>query len=286
MKRIVMALILGGLALQMQAQTMFTVEKKGKGSPMVLIHGLYCSGEVWQETVKHYQNSYECHIITLAGFAGNTPNLQEPFLESVVDDISKYIVENKLHKPVVVGHSMGAFLSIWLASKNPDLVAGVIAVDGLPFLAAVQMPNATAESAKPMATNMKSMMGNLSPEQTKMNQQMYLPSMIRDKDKIDLVAEMAMKSDPKTIGQVMYEMYTIDLRETAAAIKCPVLVLGAWVGYKDYGATREGSLRSYESQFAKVKNCKVLMSDTAKHFIFYDEPAWFFESTDTFLKSL
>ncbi len=285
-KVIITAILLGLTASASVAQDLIHVEKSGKGQPLILIHGLYSGAGVWEETIRHYQNQYECHAITLAGFDGKAAALKEPFLDQVSSAIVEYMEKNKLSNALVMGHSMGAFLSIWVAAKAPNQVAGVVAVDGLPFLTAIQIPGATPESAKPMATNMRNMMGSASAEQTYNNQKMYLPSMIRNPEKVELVAQMAKRSDAKTIGQVLYEMYTTDLRETISEIKAPVLVLGAWVGYKDYGATREATLALYEQQYKNVKNCKIIMSDTARHFIFFDEPEWFLSQTGAFFKSL
>src|SRR5262245_37138744 len=44
------------------------VEVTGKGRPMVLIPGLTCSGDVWRETVAHFADHYQCHVVTLGGF--------------------------------------------------------------------------------------------------------------------------------------------------------------------------------------------------------------------------
>ena len=46
------------------------VEVTGKGKPMVLIPGLTCGGDVWNDAVAHYSRSYQCHVVTLGGFAG------------------------------------------------------------------------------------------------------------------------------------------------------------------------------------------------------------------------
>ncbi len=162
-----------------QAQTYFKVDVQGKGKPMILIHGLYCTADVWKETVDRYKNQYECHVLTLAGFGGNPSNLNDHFLQSVKDDLLAYIKAKKLDKPVLMGHSMGGFISFWAASSAPGSFSKVIAVDGLPFLTAVQMPGATAEGAKPMAENMRNMMNrSQSEEQTEANQKMILSSMI------------------------------------------------------------------------------------------------------------
>jgi pimeloyl-ACP methyl ester carboxylesterase len=266
------------------AQSLFTVEVIGKGKPMILIHGLYCSGDVWKETVKHYQDRYECHVVTLAGFAGNPAALKENFLSAVKDDVIAYTKAKKLNKPVLLGHSMGAFLSFWIGASAPGLYDKIIAVDGAPFLAALQMPGATPESAKPMAIQMRDGTANSTPEQTLQMQKMYLPMMMNSEARIDQVATMAMKSDAKTQGQVLYELFTTDLRPVVGSIDCPVLVLAAWAGYKSYGATHESVSKAHRDQTATIKSVKIEVNDTAKHFIFFDEEAWFFEKIDAFLK--
>lgn len=290
MKRILL-LVLGillaaGLGISAFAQSLFTVEVKGKGKPIILIHGLYCTGNVWEETVERYQKNYECHILTLAGFGGNAPALKDNFLSAVKDEVISYARNKKLNKPVIIGHSMGGFIAFWAAASAPDMFSGIISVDGLPFLPAIQMPGATVESSKPMALNMKNMMSGQTPEVTRSNQKMYLPMMIRDTVRINQVTEMAVKSDPKTIGQVMYELYTTDLRPDVGKISCAVLLQGSWIGYKSYGVTHDSALQGYQSQVASVTNAKVELADNAKHFIFYDDPVWFFEKTDQFLKGL
>jgi pimeloyl-ACP methyl ester carboxylesterase len=84
----------------------------------------------------------------------------------------------------------------------------------------------------------------------------------------------------------MYELFSSDLRDQLYNIQCPVLVLGDWAAYKEYGATRENVMEKYRQQFSKVLHVKIAMSDTAKHFIMFDEPRWFFGQVDDFLAGL
>jgi len=270
--------------LIVNGQSKFTVQVTGKGKPMILIHGLYCTGEVWKETVDHYKDRYECHVVTLSGFGGNAAALSDHFLEDVKNDIISYAKDKKLKKPVIMGHSMGGFLSFWTAASAPDLFEKVIAVDGLPFMSVLQSPGATGESMKPVAENMKASMSQQTPEQIKSNQLRILTSMIGDPERVKQVADIASKADPATQGEVIYEMFTTDIRPQVAAIQSPVLLLGAWVAYKDYGATHDGAQAAYKAQVSNIKNATVAINDTARHFIFYDEPAWFFETVDGFLK--
>jgi len=39
---------------------------------MILIPGLSCPGDVWDETVAHYKDRYQMHVLSLAGFRGRT----------------------------------------------------------------------------------------------------------------------------------------------------------------------------------------------------------------------
>src|SRR5262245_8317806 len=45
----------------------FHVEVKGHGRPIVLIPGLGCPGEVWDDVVAHLGDDYESHVLTLSG---------------------------------------------------------------------------------------------------------------------------------------------------------------------------------------------------------------------------
>jgi pimeloyl-ACP methyl ester carboxylesterase len=107
--------------------------------------------------------------------------------------------------------------------------------------------------------------------------------MIATESKREKVIEMGMKSNSKMIGQAFYEMYTTDLRADMEKIKAPVLVLGAWYAYRNYGATREITTVNYESQTNNIPKVKLAIADTAYHFIFYDEPEWFYSQVNEFL---
>jgi pimeloyl-ACP methyl ester carboxylesterase len=206
------------------------------------------------------------------------------FLEAVKTDIVDYVKTKKLKKPVIMGHSLGAYLAFSAAAAGPGLFDKVIAVDGAPFMAALMMADATPETMKPMANNMKKGMENQTPDQVFEYQKMYMPNLVQSPERVLQVANIAKKADSNTQAQVMYELMTTDKRKDIAAIDCPVLVLGAWIAYKQYGTTHDSIFKNYTDQVALVKNAKVEITDTAKHFIFYDEPQWFFEKVDGFLK--
>jgi len=229
---LIIGMIVGLTALlamnqQANATPSFKVEKVGKGKQhMILIPGLTCPGNVWTETVERYKKDYTCHVISLPGFAGTPAIETAEYLKTMRDELIGYIKDNKLKKPVLVGHSLGGFLSLWISAAEPDLVGANFIVDALPYFPAIQNPAATVESMKPMATSMRDMMKNATPEQTKQSQQYFLSSMATAPDKLELISRWGVESHAPTVAQAMYEMQTIDLRKDVATIKVPVTVLG------------------------------------------------------------
>lgn len=260
----------------------FKVEVTGRGEPMILIPGLSSSGEVWESTVAKYKANYECHVLTLAGFAGQ-PAIKAPFLEKVRNDLAAYIREKKMKKPIIVGHSLGGFMALWLASVEPDLTGRLVIVDSLPFLGAINNPNATSETMKPQAEAMrKAMTTPQTDEQRLQTLTMYIQAMISDPAKVALATRWGVNSDPETVGQAMYEMYTIDLRPSLARIKSPTLVIGTWIAYQQY-ATRAAVEKTFRDQYANLPGYRFVMSEAGKHFVMYDDPKLLFSEMDAFL---
>jgi len=259
----------------------FAVKVVGHGSPMILIPGLTCGGDVWKTTVEHFENHYECHVLTLAGFAGE-PSIAAPMLKTIRNDIAVYIREKKLSRPIIVGHSLGGFLSLWVAATDPALVGPVVSVDGGTFFSALMDPNITDQTAKANAEATRKLMEVQAAEQFAANNKMFLASMITESKNVDLIAPTCAKSDPKAVGLAMYELMTTDFRNEVARIKTPVLLIGSGAFIISSEMKRNVQAR-YEAQVAKVPNHKVLIAEKARHFIMLDDPAFLFSTMDEFL---
>jgi pimeloyl-ACP methyl ester carboxylesterase len=260
----------------------FTVKVTGSGRPMVLIPGLSCGGNVWDGTVDYFKDRYECHIVTLAGFAGQ-PAIGGPFLEQVRDGLIKYIRDKKLERPVIVGHSLGGFLAFWLGATVPEQVGPIIAVDGVPYFPALNDVNATPQSVQPFAEMMRTMYKMQTPAQFAIGNRGFLAGAITDPKDVEKVAALSTKSDPKTVGQAFYEIMTIDLREKVKAIRTPVLLIGATAAIPDPGQ-KKAAEENYRLQVANIPKHKVVFAPKARHFIQLDEPKFFFQEMESFLK--
>lgn len=262
------------------AHPSFSVTVTGRGPAMLLIPGLLSSGEVWDSTVARYQDRYTLHVVTLAGFGGPAP-VGEPFLSRVRDEVITYLRDQQLQKTVIVGHSLGGFLGFWIAATAPDLVGGLVAVDGVPFLPGLGNPAATADSTKAQAEQIKAIYASLSNAQMVAQTRMALATMITAPAHIEQALAWAAKSDPATTGVAVAELMSTDLRATVDAITAPTLLIGASGAAP--AAMRPGMAGSYQSQVSRLKGARVIMADNARHFVMLDDPAFLFSALDEFL---
>ncbi|MCK0132488.1 alpha/beta hydrolase [Flavobacteriaceae bacterium F08102] len=264
----------------------FNIEIKGKGKPIILIPGLASSGKVWKQTTDSLEKNYECHILTLAGFANQKAiSIEKGYLPIIKSEIIKYIQNELDEKPILIGHSLGGFLSLSIASSEPTLLEKIVIVDSYPFYSLTLNPYATVENVIPQAKMMKEMVNSTSDSLFLKQQKTTMPNMITGSTNIKLAIEWSMQSDRETIAEAMFEIMTTDLRNDVEKIKIPILVFGSWYGGKDYGITKEIVQANYENQFLKAGNCQIKIAETAKHFVMLDEPKWFINSVETFINN-
>ena len=256
----------------------FSVQVVGHGAPMVLVPGLACSGAVWDDFVRHYQDRYEMHVLTLAGFAGQKP-IEGPLLATVRADLADYIRDHVSGKPVVVGHSLGGALGFWLAEESPERVAAVVAVDGVPYLPALNDPSATPEAMAPMAKQLAEGLAHAPPEAYRAQNRAAVTSMVTDPAQVDRIASWGAASDQATVGGAMGELMTHDLRAHEDQIRVPVLLFAAAKG-------AQGAAALYEAQVAKIPDHKIAVDDHARHFLMLDDPSFLYSNLDSFLSRL
>lgn len=254
------------------------VDVVGKGRPVLMVPGLNSAGETWTETCAALQaDRVQCHIVTLPGFAGlpSAKNAnQQAWLDDMRDRLLAYVDARKLKHPVVMGHSLGGFLALQMAIKQPERFDRVVIVDALAFLGAVRNPAATADSVRPMAEAMRTQMMAQDDASYRAGVSAALKGMVHDPKRVETLATWGNASDRTVTAEAMYEMMTTDLRDRLDQIRVPTLVLGAWAAYAPYGATRESTAAIYQAQYAKLDGVRVEMSEGGYHFLMWDDPQW------------
>lgn len=267
-----------------QSEFDFDVEITGEGNPVLFIPGLISSGEVWAETVSALSDRYECHVLTMPGFAGVPAQDNGPYLETWKSEIIRYVKENELNKVTLVGHSLGGFLSLWITAENLQELNQIIVVDALPFLAGTMNPNAETGFDENSAKQYMNSLSRMAQDQLQSTRMMMARGMTNDSTRWKVITEWSMNSDLKTEAYSATEMMGIDLREDIANITVPVLAIGAFDENPQFpGFTRERMEQTYLSQYHNIKNLQFEVADGAKHFIMFDKPEWMIEKMTDFM---
>jgi pimeloyl-ACP methyl ester carboxylesterase len=103
---------------------MINFVSKGTGKSLILIHGFCESKEMWITFSKELAKSHTVYCIDLPGF-GESPLQQDSItLEEVAVIIQDWMEENGICQPVVIGHSLGGYVTLALAElMGKDLAA-------------------------------------------------------------------------------------------------------------------------------------------------------------------
>lgn len=258
------------------------VTRVGAGRPILFLPGLGSPGEVWQGTVAHLRGRYQCHVVEWAGFAGRKPGPAAPFLASARDELRQYVKEQRLDRPVLVGHSLGGVVALWSAASAPDLFGAVVSVDGVPFLPALLDPSATAEGMRPQAAGLERYYTSMSPVQIATSTRLAAATMVRSPEDVERLVGWMSASDPATLGRALSEMMTTDLRRTVAAIRVPTLLVAAGARATD-DAARQTLRATYAKQVEAIADQRVVLAERARHFVMLDDPEFLHATLDAFL---
>jgi pimeloyl-ACP methyl ester carboxylesterase len=256
-----------------------TVEVVGQGPDVVLIPGLSSSRETWRATAVRLKDHYRLHLVQVDGFAGEPAqaNGSGPVLVPVAEAIDAYIRKQGLAPAVVVGHSLGGTITLWLAEHHPQDLRKALVVDALPFFAAVMMgPGATPERVTPMAEALRH-----APPQPADASAKMLGALVTAPDNLAMVSAWSRASDPATVQNALADDLEMDLRPDLAAIKTPIVLL-----YPDnvsLGAPPGAMDGLYKAAFAPAPSVRPVRIDGSRHFIMLDQPAAFAAQLDAFL---
>lgn len=100
-------------------------KKLGKGKPVILIHGFCETLEIWNGLAEKLAKKYEVFVIDLPGF-GNSRLPPAPFsIIDISEKILKWIDQLKINLPVVIGHSLGGYVALAMASHDQNKIAGL-----------------------------------------------------------------------------------------------------------------------------------------------------------------
>lgn len=275
MKKLLLLLVFASVSYITTAQQAITVEKKGKGQPVIFLPGFACPGSVWNESIGAMKDGFEVHTVTYAGFDGTAP-IPMPWYSALKKGLIAYIKKENLSGIYIVGHSMGGTLATDIAATLPDICKKVLVVDGLPCMREIMMPGVPADQLQYDSPYSKQML-EMNAGQLKNVTDMMARNMTTDTVKAALISEWAQNADRETYVYGYIDLLKMDLREDLKKITCPVVILSAsWPNAEMYK-------QNYEKQYANALNKEIKIAPSSRHFIMFDQTEWFYTELNDFL---
>lgn len=101
------------------------------GSPMAFaVHGITANAWSWSAVARHLDGAVGLVAIDLRG-RGNSAAAPPPYgIRRHADDLAAVIERLSAAPALVVGHSMGCFVTLCCADRHPSATAGLVLVDG------------------------------------------------------------------------------------------------------------------------------------------------------------
>src|SRR5690606_18075357 len=97
-----------------------------KGNTMVLLHGFLENSTIWDAIKNIFKSNYRVITIDLLGH-GKTGCLGYVHsMEAMAEAVQAVVDHLKVEKFTIIGHSMGGYVSMAFAEKNPGSLEGLV----------------------------------------------------------------------------------------------------------------------------------------------------------------
>ena len=256
-------------------QSAISVVRTGKGNPIIFLPGFTAPGAVWDETVKHLDTSYTSYMVSYAGFNGLAP-IATPWYDAIKKQVVDYIKKENLSHITLIGHSMGGNLAIDVATELPALVTGLVIVESIPCMREMMMPGVPVTSLQYSSPYNNKILAMTDEDFKKMATAMS-QNMTNTQSMVEVLTNWSINADRKTYVYGYTDLLKLDLRDKLSNINMHTLILGA--SFPD----KEMIKGNYEKQYVNLKDKEILIAETSKHFIIFDQPDWLYEQVNKYL---
>ena len=256
-----------------------------KGPALILIPGLASGPWVWTDTTERLRGKYSIYLLTLPGFDGRKP-VPGTTLASLSRDLATLIESRKIRKPVLVGHSLGGTLSLDFAADHSSLIAGIVAVDGLPVFPGTE--SVTGDRSA-LGQRMRAQIEGQTPEQFALGQEAYMKQIGSVDETIAMkLASFSSRSDIGATADFAAQIFTADLRPRLPGIKVPVVEISPFNApdFAAMGVDEDRKTGYYRMLLGGIEKLEVVSIAAARHFVMFDQPEKFAAALDGALATM
>jgi pimeloyl-ACP methyl ester carboxylesterase len=140
-------------------------QDQGKGTAVVLLHGFLENSEMWEDVQLKLVQSHRVVSIDLLGH-GQTGCLGYVHsMELMAEAVHAVLKSLRLRRVILIGHSMGGYVSLAFAEQYPKMVKGLCLMDSTAQADSEERKELRARANKMVQTNFENMVrmsvGNL-----------------------------------------------------------------------------------------------------------------------------
>jgi pimeloyl-ACP methyl ester carboxylesterase len=126
-------------------------ERRGKGTPLVLVHGYPLDHHLWDEVAPLLEDTFDLILPDLRGFGGSTAVDAFYAMEDFAEDIAGLLDRLGIEKTAIAGHSMGGYVALAFARLFPKRVLGLGLVGSQVLADSTERKQARYQSAAEVA---------------------------------------------------------------------------------------------------------------------------------------
>jgi len=244
----------------------------GMGPAVVLLHGFLEDHSIWNDFSDQLQNKYTCICIDLPGFGKSDVFAESHPMDFMARKVNEVLENEKIEKCVLVGHSMGGYVSLAFAKLFPEKLSGLVLFHS-------QAASDSEEGKKNRDRTIKIVQQNHTAFIHSFIPSLFAKDHVADfSNEIDALKKIADKTPAKGIIAALLGMRDRESHlDTLEKLQTPVYFI---IGKQDSRIPMETIL----PQLRLPSNCEALIMDEVGHMGFIEAKEKTFLSLEHFLE--
>ena len=252
---------------------MISFIEKGKGTPLIFLHGMGLNAKSWRYQLDAFADTYRVIALDLPGY-GESPALKDISFANYARALHTFIQKQNLDKSILVGHSFGGMLTQEYMALYPDQIKAAVLYGTSPsfgnpegewqkaFIKARLKPLDEGKSMPELAEGMaKNMMGSGAREGLK------------------LAINAISATSEATFRNSVWCLTSFNQRANLDNINVPALLI---VGEED----RNAPASMMQKMASKITSSNYVCLPTLGHLAHLENPQVFNEALASFLKGV